>query len=256
MGNVYMRRHINHSGEPPVSIVSWANGTDTEIKAMIDAADAGSITLSDYWSVGDSRNVSLSAMAATGVGETHAAQSATFVLMDTGTNSNYKDVNNKTVNFVSGMKDCLNGRGYMNSTNTNTGSWDGCARRTWCNNVFRAAISEMLRGIFKQYKTVTAETYNGSTLKTSFDYFALFAEKEVFNTCTQSNTTEANALKQIKYYEVRANRIKKEDGSARVWFERSPRSASGTSFCCVSSTGPATFYDANRTYGLAPFGCI
>lgn len=237
-------------------IVTWADGSDEEIKAMIDAADAGQINLNDYWSVGDERTVSLSAMAATGVGETHAAQSVTFVLMDTGANSGYKDANDKTVNFVVGLKHCLNESGYMNSTNTNAGSWDGCARRAWCNNVFRAAIPATLRDVFKQFKTVTAETYNGSTLKTSLDYFALFAEKEIFGTRTYSNTTEANALKQIKYYETAANRAKKANGSSSLWWDRSPTSSATGSFCVVASNGSVGNGSASNARGVAPFGCI
>lgn len=56
-----------------LEIVSWADGTDEQIAAMVAAADAGEIVLSDYWSEGDTRTVQLSAMAADGVGESHAA---------------------------------------------------------------------------------------------------------------------------------------------------------------------------------------
>lgn len=38
-------------------IVTWADGTDEQIVAMIEAADRGLINLSDYWKVGDKRNV-------------------------------------------------------------------------------------------------------------------------------------------------------------------------------------------------------
>ena len=36
----------------PLNIVTWANGTDEEIVAMVEAADQGLINLSDYWAVG------------------------------------------------------------------------------------------------------------------------------------------------------------------------------------------------------------
>jgi hypothetical protein len=253
-----MSVHFNYEYKSSgvVEIVTWADGTDAQIAAMIAAADAGKINLADYWSVGDERVVSLSAMAATGVGETHTAQNATFVLMDTGANSGYKDVNDNPINFIVGMKDSLNETGYMNSSSTNAGSWDGCARRTWCNNVFRAAIPETLRGIFKRFKTVTAETYNGSTLKTSLDYFALFTEKEVLGSKMYSNATEANALKQIKYYKVAVNRIKNVNGSADIWWGRSPGSDSKSSFCFFTSTGGTGNRGASDMRGLAPFGCI
>jgi len=254
MAECLIKRRYNDGDIP--TIVSWQNGTDDEIAAMIAAADAGQIDLTDYWSIGDERTVSLSAMAATGVGETHAAQSVTFVLMDTGANSGYKDANDKTVNFVVGLKHSLNENGYMNRTNTNAGSWESCARRTWCNNVFRMAIPETLRGIFKQFKTVTASENNSDTLKTSLDYFALFAEKEVFGTNTYSRAAEANALKQIKYYEVSANRIKNVNGSAAIWWERSPSSNYSYNFCIVNIYGNAGSNFASDAGGVASFGCI
>ena len=144
----------------------------------------------------------------------------------------------------------------MNSTNTNAGSWHGCARRTWSNDVLPGSFSEKSRNFFKPFKTVTAETYNGSTLKTSVDKFAFFAEKEVFGTRTYSNATEAAALKQIKYYEVTANRIKNVNGSAAVWWERSPYSDDSNRFCIVNSNGSAYYNSAGSARGLAPFGCI
>jgi hypothetical protein len=239
-----------------LDIVSWANGTEDEIAAMLEAAFAGTINLSDYWSVNDERVFHHSAMAATGVGESHAAQDQTWVIMDTGENSGYVFEDDTPVHFVVGMKNGFNETGYMNSTNTNAGSWHGCARRTWSNDVLPGSFSEKSRNFFKPFKTVTAETYNGSTLKTSVDKFAFFAEKEVFGTRTYSNATEAAALKQIKYYEVTANRIKNVNGSAAVWWERSPRSDASGSFCDVNSNGTATSNNAGSARGISLFGCI
>lgn len=239
-----------------VEMVTWADGTEDQIQAMLDAAFAGKINLSDYWSVGDERVIHHSAMAATGVGESHAEQDQTWVLMDTGENSGYVFEDDTPVHFVVGMKDCFNETGYMNRSNTNTGSWHGCARRTWCNNVLPGSFSEKSRKFFKPFKTITAETYNGSTLKTSVDNFALFAEKEIFGTRTYSNATEANALKQIKYYEVTANRIKNVNGAVANWWERSPYSSNSTSFCGVTGNGNAGSGIAIDLRGLAPFGCI
>lgn len=247
---IYMKK------SSPVEIVTWSDGTEDQIQAMIDAAFAGKINLSDYWSVNDERVFHHSAMAATGVGESHAAQDQTWALMDTGENSGYVFEDNTPVHFVVGMKNGFNETGYMNSSNTNTGSWHGCARRTWCNDVLPGSFSEKSRNFFKPFKTVTAETYYGATLKTSVDKFAFFAEKEVFGTRTFSNTTEAAALKQIKYYEVTANRIKNVNGSAAIWWERSPHSSGNTAICGVQGNGNANFYSASNTKGLSPFGCI
>lgn len=240
--------------EKALEIVSWADGTDEQIVAMVEAADAGKINLSDYWNVGDTRTVHLSAMEATGVSESHAEQDVELVLMHAG---GYELADGKTCNFVVGQKDCLAEKGHMNSTNTNAGSWDGSARRTWCNSIYKDSYPATLQPIFKQFKTITAETYNGTTLKTSLDYFALPAAKEVFggdtassagSATSHSNLTEFNALFQFDWYKTAGDRF-------ISWWERSPSYSSSYLFCIVDS-GRASGGGASGTRGLAPFGCI
>lgn len=245
------------------SLVTWAGGTDEEIVKMVQLADEGKINLSDYWAVGDIRTVQLSAMPATGVREAHTAQQVDLVLMHAG---GYELADGTTCNFIVGQKDALATYGYMNSTFTNSGSWDGCARRTWCNEVYKNAIPESLRSIFKQFKTITAETNNGTKLKTSLDYFALPAAKEIFggtatsagSSTSNSNLTEFNALFQFEWYKTSSNRIKKKGtgGSSAYWWERSLYYDDSSSFCYVNTNGTATFNSAGNTGGFAPFGCI
>lgn len=248
--------------------VTWAGGTDEEIVAMVEAADQGAINLSDYWAVGDIRTVQLSAMSATGVGESHAAQQVDLVLMHAGGyDLNAAVASGRTkCSFVVGLKDSLAETGYMNSSNTNSGSWNGSARRTWCNNVYKNALPSTLLPIFKQFKTITAETYNGSTNQESVDYFALPAAKEVFGSSASSsgsntgysNLTEFNALFQFDYYKTASNRVKMlgKRGNAYDWWERSPYRSDSVLFCYVGSGGNADFGSAGGTRGLAPFGCI
>ena len=252
----------------PLKIVTWANGTDEEIVAMVEAADQGFINLSDYWAVGDTRTVQLSAMSATGVGESQSAQEVDLVLMHAGGYELNEAVasGRTTCSFIVGQKDSLATAGYMNSSNTNSGSWNGSARRTWCNNIFRNAIPSTLLPIFKQFKTVTAQTFDGSTNQESVDYFALPAAKEVFggsatsagSATSHSNLNEFNALFQFDYYKTASNRVKKlgKTGSANYWWERSPRYNYSTDFCFVGSDGTANAHNASNSRGLAPFGCI
>lgn len=248
----------------PYEIVTWADGTDEQIVAMINAADKGLINLSDYWSVGDERQVTLSAMEATGVGESHVGQTVTFVLMNAGgkTLANPTPSGRTECSFIVGMKNGLaNGTtgepGYMNSSNTTDGGWDGCARRTWCNNVFRNAIPDTLRPIFKQHLNVTA---NGSdiTTTTSTDYFALPAEKEVFGSSSYGNSEAEASLTQFEYYTTPANRIKKkgDSGSASYWWLRTVVNGNSTNFCYVTSAGSIAGYRASDTDLLSPFGVI
>lgn len=242
---------------PPVKIVPWATGTNEEIAAMVTALDDGRITIQDTgWQIGDERTVSLAAMEATGVGESHAAQQVTLVLMDS---QHYDLVGGGKDHFVVGLKNCLNENGYMNSTDTSAGSWEASARRAWCNNVFKNAIPETLRNCFKQFNVITCTEWDGTTNTTSNDYFALFAEKEVFGERAHSNETEAAALTQVAYYATEADRIKTVNGSAGIWWERSPGAVpdgEGRIFCVVIDDGGANGSIASGAIGLAPFGCI
>lgn len=238
--------------QPSLEIVSWASGTDEQIAAMVAAADAGQINLSDYWHEGDTRTVKLSVMNATGVGEVHASQNVQFVLTDPG---HYTLANGNPCNFVVLQKDCLNEAGYMNSSNTNSGGWNSCARRTWCNNVYRNAIPSSLRPIFKQFTTYAA-TGSGTASTASTDWFSLFSEKEIFGSTTYSNVSAEANNTQLNYYKTTSNRVKMASGSATVWWERSPRSGISSHFCSVYSDGSAVSGIAGVSFGLAPFGCI
>lgn len=237
---------------PPVEIVSWADGTDEQIVAMVAAADAGKINLSDYWHEGDTRTVHLSAMAADGVGESHVAQDVEFVLSDPG---HFTLANGKPCNFVVNMKDCLEENGYMNSSNNNSGGWNGCARRTWCNNVFSNAIPSGLRPAFKQFKTKAA-TGTGTASTTSTDWFSLPSEMEVFGSVACANSSAESGNTQLNYYKTSSNRIKMVNGSSSTWWERSPYNSGSAYFCMVISDGRASYEGANYDFGLAPFGCI
>ena len=238
---------------PSVKIVPWSTGTDEQIAAMVAAADAGEIVLSDYWSAGDTRTVHLSEMSASsGTGETHAAQDVQFILTDPG---HYTLANGKPCNFVVLQKDCLKEPGVMNAQETNSGGWNSCPRRTWCNSVYRNAIPASLRGIFKQFTTYAANG-DGSSSVASSDYFALFSEKEIFGRTKNADATAESKNTQLNWYKTSSNRIKRMNNSVNGWWERSPRTGYSDRFCSVNSSGTAGWRSATYNYGLAPFGCI
>lgn len=238
----------------PLKIVTWADGTDEQIAAMVAAADAGEIVLSDYWSAGDTRTVHLSAMSGTvsNANESHAAQDVQMVLTDPG---HFTLANGKPCNFVVLQRDCLKESGVMNLQDTNSGGWNNCPRRTWCNSVYRNAIPSTLRGIFKQFTTYAANG-SGSSSVASSDYFALFSEKEIFGLTRYASFTAESQHTQLKWFKTSSNRVKRRNDSAENWWERSPRSGRSNSFCCVYKNGVADFSVANNSRGLAPFGCI
>lgn len=232
-------------------IVTWNGGTDEEIVAMVQAADEGLINLADYWSVGDERTVPLSAMAATGVGESHVAQDVTLVLMNIGGKTlRYATASGRrTCSFAVGMKGCLREGGYMKSTNDTYGGWTSCARRTWCNSVFKASLPPTLLPIFKQFENKTSAGNMSTTINTDIDWFAYAAEVEVFGSTPGSVNGEGTLF---AWYSTAANRIK----NGLYWWERSPHKATSAGYCLVNSDGSAGANVSSASSAISTFGVI
>ena len=235
-----------------LKIVTWANGTDAEIAKMVEAADAGQIKLSDYWSVGDTRKVTLSAqnhsVSGLSYGTSIPSQSVELVLMNVGGKTL---TNGKTCSFIVGTKNSLVGSNNsyfdLNSNGTNSGGWAKCPRRTWLNYVIPKALPTTLSGIFKQF--TNTNNSGGNTT----DYFALPSEWEVFGKNTYSGESSGT---QFTWYKTSSNRVKTFNGSDRYWWERSVYSSYSHYFCGVSSGGSANGYNADYGFGLSFFGCI
>jgi hypothetical protein len=251
----------------PASV--WKSGTDNDVKLTVQLADAGTIDLTKYWSVGDTRNVFISRVR---IHDDYynLQQTVQMVLMHANPDKYIYDelpASGRTKPFfIYGQKNCLVTDGFMNSFNNNNGSWDGCARRKWCNSVYRNAVPAYLRTITKRVNVITAKTYNGSTNQTSQDYFFFAAAKEVFGGSAttagtgtgNSNLTEYQALEQWTWYATLANRIKKigPSGADTAWWERSPDYQYNNIFLCVYPGGGAGGTNPNATRWLAPHGCI
>lgn len=258
-----------------VQLVSWSTGTDSEIADMVAAYYAGDFTLAQVqsvWSVGDVRTVTLSAMAATGVGESHRSQSVQLVILDFEHDTLTTPINGKTKALISvQQKDCLTSGvystmseeynasgtnkelGYMNSSNTNSGGWSSCARRTWCNGIYYNAIPSGIQTLIKPVNKLTSAGGQSSTINTTSDKVWLLSEIEIFGSTTYSFTGEGS---KYSYYNTISNRNKlpkwNSSSASGSWWERSPNSSYSTAFCSVGSDGTADLNIASDTYGLAP----
>ena len=262
-------------GEPTLKIVTFAGGTDTEIAKMIQAHYNNEINISDYWAVGDTRTVSLSAMSATGVGESHRAQTVQFVIGDFNHDDLTTPINGHTKAAVTLLqKDCLmdasnasnpvNGvgnteNGYMNSSDTNAGGWKNCARRAWCNNVFFAALPSTWQSMVKivNKKSGTGGGSSSGT-ETTQDKIFLAAEIEIFGSTTYSFAGEGT---QYQYYKnATANRYKmpkwNSSSVSNIYWERSPYSGDAHTFCSVDNYGNAYGNSAGSSCSVAPCLCI
>ena len=106
------------SGLASEGIVTWAAGSIDKVQSMLDANASGSINIEDYWAIGDSRSVTYS-------GSASGTSTSEWVLTDfNGTSSGGTEYN-----AVIHTRALLSTSRYMNSSNTNVGSWNNCHRR-------------------------------------------------------------------------------------------------------------------------------
>ena len=262
-------------GEPEgLKIVTFADGTDTEIENMIEAHYAGKINISDYWAVGDKRTIHHNAMDATGVSESHRANDYAYVIIGIEHDDLVTAINGKTKAAITiqtermlyldttteynssydGSHEC----GCINSSSTNSGGWEDCERRTWCNNVYKKCLPTYIQNMMKQVKKLTSVGNRSSTIKISNDYAFLLSEIEIFGSTTYSYAGEGN---QYQYFKnATANRYKKprssSDHVSGYYWGRSPYSSSSNKFCHVNVSGNSYYGGVSNTYGIVPCLCI
>ena len=256
-------------------LVPWSTGTDKQITAMVNAYYDGILSLNEIksvWSLGDVRNIDLSAMEATGVGESHRAQTVQVEILDFDHDTLTTPVGNITKALITcDLKNCLRDanvsdtdgssnteNGYMNSSNTNQGGWTSCARRTWCNNIFYNALPSYFKSLVKPVDKLTSAGNQSAIINTDSDYCFLLSEIEIFGSVTYSKAGEGTQY--AWFTNATANRYKlpKWDGGSAsdIWWERSPYGSSSNFFCNVKSNGNANYVNASNAYGIAPAFCL
>lgn len=263
-------------GEPEedLKIVTFADGTDAEIEKMIEAHYAGKINIGDYWAVGDKRTIHHNAMDATGVSESHRANDYAYVIIGIEHDDLVTAINGKTKAAITIQTERMlyldttteyntsynisHECGYINSTSTNSGGWEGCARRAWCNNVYKKCLPTYIQNMMKQVKKLTSVGSRSSTIKVSNDYAFLPSEIEIFGSTTYSYAGEG---KQYQYFKnAIANRYKKprfDDShvSGHYW-ERSPYSGGESKFCHVNISGNSYYNDVSYYLGITLCLCL
>lgn len=262
-------------GEPEdLKIVTFADGTDAEITNMIEAHYAGKINIGDYWAVGDKRTIHHNAMAATGVIESHKANDYVYVIIGINHDVLSSSINARsraaitiqtermlyldTTKEYNSSYDISHECGYMNSSNTNSGGWEGCARRRWCNDVYKKCLPTYIQKMMKQVDKPTSVGGQNSSFTISEDYAFLPSEIEIFGSHPYSF---ANEGEQYQYFKNSTANIYKKpryssDYVSGYYWTRSPRSGGSGSFCRVCAGGGGGDSNASYANGIAPCLCI
>lgn len=146
------------------------------------------------------------------------------------------------------LHDCY-GKERMNNSNTNIGGWTSCAmRNTHLPAILSLMPTEVQNGI-REVNKLTSAGSQSATINTTADKLFLLSEIEIFGSVSYSKSGEGT---QYDYYKAGNSRVKKFNGSAISWWERSPHGSTSTPFCCVYINGGAATYGyASNAYGVA-----
>ena len=196
----------------------------------------------NYWKVGDKKNITVN-------GVTYAAQIIGFD-HDTLTTA---DGGRTKAGITFQLVDCLNTTYSMNGSNTNVNGWRGSTMRTSTMATLLNQLSSDLKSVLKFVNKVTSKGNNQSGLETTSDKLFLLSEIEVFGATQYSYAGEG---KQYEYYTAGNSTIKKVNGSANTWWERSPCSGNTSYFCFVGSDGGASNRGASYSYGVSFGFCV
>lgn len=152
------------------------------------------------------------------------------------------------------MVDCLNTTYNMESSNINTNGWLNCAmRKTHLRTTIWGQLESSLKSVIKTVNKLASAGNQSATIQTAQDTLFLLSEVEIFGKVTYSKAGEGS---QYAYYAAGNSTIKKVNGSANYWWERSPDGGDSTSFCYVSSDGTANGNFASYTFGVAFGFCV
>ncbi len=230
----YRNAYIGVSGEwklfstlSPLSSLTWA-----QIIAIGNSGEECSL----FFSVGDAKDLQLT-----------TSELVPVVIGDFKHNTITGTSNKAAMAFT--FKNCLNTTYPINSSNTNSGGWNGSAmRNTRMPAILNTFPAELTADGAIKYVDVLASAGNQSTsLVTSSDRLRLHSIAELGLSYSYAAPGEGT-----KYaYYTSGNRVKTVNGAASIYWTRSPLTGSSDSFCCVDTSGTASGDYAGNSIGVA-----
>ena len=107
--------------------------------------------------------------------------------------------------------------------------------------------TEVQNGI-REVNKLTSAGSQSATINTTADKLFLLSEIEIFGSVSYSKSGEGT---QYDYYKAGNSKVKKFNGSASFWWERSPYGSNSACFCSVYSGGGAGYDGASGANGVA-----
>lgn len=231
---------------------SWA-----DIATIVKAGKA-----SEYWNVGDTKDMQFASAVTLDSGNTIPANTTYKVVILGFDHNSAKEGTNRLHLCIgkdtTGKEICFYGY-KMNSSNTNSGGWNGCEMKTWLNGTFYNALPTDLKNAITACTKWTDNTGSGSNISdvtSTSQKIWLLAEYEVFGARSFANQYEKDSQAQYDYYKNGNSKIRYNHSGnfATRWWLRSPGYDYGSgNFCCGNNNaGNSISPDANNTNGVVP----
>lgn len=213
---------------PDLESSSW-----DDISFISESGNAASV-----WSVGDKKTVNI--------------DGTDYQFQIIGFNHDTKTAGG-TAGITFQLVDCLNSGYPVNSSYTNSGGWTSCAMRTSTMATLLTQLPSALQNVIKAVNKLTSAGNKSATINTTSDKLFLLSEMEIFGSTTYSKSGEGS---QYAYYKAGNSRVKKRNGSASEWWERSPDGSNSNKFCSVYSSGSAERSDPSYSYSVSFAFCV
>lgn len=207
-----------------------SNFADTDWDKIIEVCHSGNVP--DTWFVGDSKIITIDGVNYQFdiVGKNHDTYTAGGIA---------------PITF--GLHDCYGTRYPMNSSNTNSTSWDGSKMRTETLAAILAKMPVNIQNGIRAVNKLTATSGLNDAIKTASDKLFTFSEMEVYGSATVSYNGEG---KQYDYYKAGNSKVKKVGSYASIWWLRSPYKDGSLGFCVVAGSGSINSNIASNSNGV------
>ena len=151
------------------------------------------------------------------------------------------------------MHDCYDTKYQMNNNSTNSGGWTSCAMRSTHLPAILALMPAAVQSGIREVNKLTSAGGTSTKIKTTADKLFLLSETEMYSKKQYSTGGEGT---KYDYYNGSDRMVKKQNGNAVVWWERSPNAGDTESFCGIGANGYRLYNKAGRQEGVAFAFCF
>ena len=237
-----------------IKIVDFAFGTDEEIGAIIDAAQAGTIDLQRDagWRVGDMRKITIQSFISN---------------LDTSTEQPYQDIDIAISSFEE-YEGCGNVMQFdfmqslwspqrAHNVNNYVGGYGASEIRTVALPALVEALPEWLKSRLKTFDVTVVDDTNAALETVSGNKLALRSEAEVLGRLKNASILEGEQVELYKYkYYPKGIGNEYRTNAGDGWWLRSHSTAYGGCYIHCGGNFDTGVYLNSSGRGIAPFGCL